>query len=277
MVYNIGIDGLCASGKDTTTDILIYCLSKLDSRWRVVDTSGIYRAVSRFLDEHHAQLGIDSLDRIIEKIESGCDPRPYFESLTGIASNISVSVEFKGDAQVSCNDIHSVYTYEQLQESRIGTFAGFLGTVTPLRPYLTEQIREQTTEGFCILQGRDTFHSTLNHHSLPPRIGLYIWADLETRVTRRILQKGYDPEDASEYARFQRKIKERDMRDTEKTGSGLPATPEIAESMGYHVINTTYNDEYQAGVQALTIVCEEMGWEIDQERISELVEEALTK
>ena len=55
LLYNISIDGLPASGKDTLTEILFYSLNHLpetNEKWKVIDSSAMWRSLSLFLEDY---------------------------------------------------------------------------------------------------------------------------------------------------------------------------------------------------------------------------------
>jgi CMP/dCMP kinase len=278
--FNIGIDGKSATGKDTVTKILFYVLNHLPGEnnhgWKVFDSSAMYRAVSLFMQEEYNILGIKQISVLDPLTPLSSLDDSELEKIVGVVKNISLETVFSKKADVFYNNerqIKKTYSHINLQRVEVGTYAGILGRIDPVRPILANLERGVIQSGYCIVPGRDSFTVVLQEVKEVAPLGLYIYANIETRAQRRLAECRGNGETLT-YEQVLDALKKRDNLDLGRTTAPLPPNIEQANQVGYKSIDTSNLTRYQMGVESVNLIIPDMKIELTPNEINNLVKQA---
>ncbi|NTV23549.1 MAG: hypothetical protein HGA85_04200 [Nanoarchaeota archaeon] len=278
---NVGIDGLSATSKDTVTKLLFYVLNHLPAEnppaWSVIDSSSMYRAASLFLERNGKDLGIRPMSLL-----NRADPMVNLEKedlgkIITCVENLELGLDFLVGVRCTYGKeqgkIEQYYTHNELQGVDVGTYAGMLGRIDPVRPCIVAKEREQAKAGYCLVPGRDSFTVVLKDIPGTQPVGIYTYTDFGARVKRRLddaLSRGKNTTELD----IIEALKQRDILDLGRAEAPLPPNPVYARAAGYSVVDTTALSFDDMGIASVNIVLDAMKLHIPQRSVRSLVHEA---
>lgn len=155
----IAIDGYAACGKSTLAKQLAAHLHYL-----FLDTGAMYRAVTLYLLENN----IDWLDA---------------SSLDDALNNISIAFQRNEDGKI-ITFLNGDDVEEAIRSMQVSNKVSEVAAVSAIRKFLVQQQQEIGKEKGIVMDGRDIGTVVFPHAELK----LFVTADMDTRVQRRLLE-----------------------------------------------------------------------------------------
>ena len=155
----IAIDGYAACGKSTLAKQLASHLHYL-----FLDTGAMYRAVTLYLLDNH-------INWVNNKL------------LNDVLDNISITFQRNENGKIHCL-LNGDDVEEQIRSMHVSNKVSEVAAVSAVRKFLVQQQQIIGKEKGIVMDGRDIGTVVFPHAELK----LFITADMETRVQRRLLE-----------------------------------------------------------------------------------------
>ncbi|HRG26908.1 MAG TPA: (d)CMP kinase [Chitinophagales bacterium] len=155
----IAIDGYAACGKSTLAKQLASHLHYL-----FLDTGAMYRAVTLYLLDNH-------INWLNNKL------------LNDVLDNISITFQRNENGKIHCL-LNGDDVEEEIRSMRVSNKVSEVAAVSAVRKFLVQQQQIIGKEKGIVMDGRDIGTVVFPHAELK----LFVTADMETRVQRRLLE-----------------------------------------------------------------------------------------
>lgn len=155
----IAIDGYAACGKSTLAKQLASHLHYL-----FLDTGAMYRAVTLYLLDNH-------INWLNNKL------------LNDVLDNISITFQRNENGKIHCL-LNGDDVEEEIRSMRVSNKVSEVAAVSSVRKFLVQQQQIIGKEKGIVMDGRDIGTVVFPHAELK----LFVTADMETRVQRRLLE-----------------------------------------------------------------------------------------